>query len=378
MSTTGSTAGFSAGTILSPEKDTGTCKVTITSQSFTITLTGGTTGSVKVTYTAQIATANEKTKTLQPMTELHIPATVGLYANTGIFGTNCTDEEITLMKADVFKVRGIYMSANFTDAAVPPRLTYQSKSGESTNTLTSGDIFQPGSKVVGSNGSIARVISGSYTGSGGVGGTTQIASFAYLTTKTFTVGTELTSEQNTATSGTLTISTITAGHEDILSNYQVDSGMRDTFYDLGSIVRKAGLAPPTGRLLIAFDYFTHGAGNYFSVDSYPVGTSATSITYDEIPLYSAQRVDPDTISPTGEYDLRDAIDFRPRVGDYDQSKVFNYSTSGTPDVGTSYSMTPFSFAMRSSAAAGANGFESTSASLVDAAIEVVRVGVVNI
>ena len=78
--------------------------------------------------------------------------------------------------------------------------------------------------------------------------------------------------------------------------------MRDTFYDIGSIARKSGIAPPTGRLLIVYDYFTHGAGNYFSVDSYPVGTSATSIDYSEIPLYSAQRVDPDVISPTGEYD----------------------------------------------------------------------------
>ena len=92
--------------------------------------------------------------------------------------------------------------------------------------------------------------------------------------------------------------------------------MRDTFYDLGSITRKAGIAPPTGRLLIVFDYFTHGAGNYFSVDSYPVGTASNSIDYSEIPMYSAQRVDPDVISPTGEYDLRDSIDFRPRVSDY--------------------------------------------------------------
>jgi len=180
-----------------------------------------------------------------------------------------------------------------------------------------------------------------------------ITSFSYLTTKTFTVGTTLTSEQNTATSGTLTITVITAGDEDILSNYQVDSGMRDTFYDLGSIVRKAGIAPPTGRLLIVFDYFTHGAGNYFSVDSYPVGTSATSITYDEIPLYSAQRVDPDTISPTGEYDLRDAVDFRPRIGNYSQGNVFSTGN---------YSITPFSFAMRSGTAMG---FEASSSSLVD-------------
>ncbi len=359
----GSTNGFAAGTVLSPTKDAGTCKVEITSQGFTMTLSGGGTGSAKVTYTAQIATANEKTKTLQPMSELNIPAKgiSGAYANTGIFGTNCTDEEISLMKADVFKVHGIYMSANFTDAAVPPRLTYQSKSGETTNTLTSGDIFQPGAKVVGSNGAIARIISGSYTGSGGVGGTTQIASFSYLTTKTFTDGTTLTSEQNTATSGTLTISSsgVAAGDENILSNYQVDTGMRDTFYDLGSVARKAGQAPPTGRLLIVFDYFTHGAGNYFSVDSYPVGTSATSITYDEIPLYSAQRVDPDTISPTGEYDLRDALDFRPRIGDYNQGNVFNHT--GTP-AASANSITPFSFAMRSGTVMG---FESGSASLID-------------
>ena len=54
--------------------------------------------------------------------------------------------------------------------------------------------------------------------------------------------------------------------------------MRDTFYDIGRLTRKAGATPPTGRLLIVYDYFTHGAGDYFSVDSYPVGTSTTSIT----------------------------------------------------------------------------------------------------
>ena len=36
---------------------------------------------------------------------------------------------------------------------------------------------------------------------------------------------------------------------------------------------KAGSTSPTGRLFIVYDYFTHGAGDYFSVDSYPVGTS---------------------------------------------------------------------------------------------------------
>ena len=353
-------AGFAAGTVFKPSTDgSAVCKLAISTQSLGITLTGGFTGDVlKVTFTARIGTANEKTKTLQPMTQLAIPNVTDFnsgvaYDNRGIYGTNCTDLDISLMKADVFKVRGVYMSASFSVPAVAPTMSYTTSAGE--NALISGDIFQPGDKITGSNGSIARIIDGSASGSGGVGGTTQVASFSYLTTKTFTTGTTLTSQQTAATSfsGTLTISAVTAGDEDILSNYTIDSGMRDTFYDLGSISRKAGIAPPTGRLLIVFDYFTHGAGNYFSVDSYPVGTSSTSIDYSEIPLYSAQRVDPDVISPTGEYDLRDSIDFRPRVGNYAQGNKF---TTGT------YSTTPFSFAMRSGTAMG---FEAASASLVD-------------
>ena len=362
--TSGGAAGqFPAGTMLAPSTDTGaTCKLAISTQSLGITLSGGITGDVlKVTYTAQIATANEKTKTLQPMTELAIPnvsdfASGVTYDNRGIYGTNCTDLDISLMKADVFKVRGVYMSADFATPAVAPTMSYTTSAG--ANALITGDIFQPGDKITGSNGAIARIINGSASGSGGVGGTTQVASFSYLTTKKFTTGTTLTSQQTASTSfsGTLTVSEVTAGDEDILSNYTIDTGMRDTFYDLGSISRKAGIAPPTGRLLIVFDYFTHGAGNYFSVDSYPVGTASNSIDYSEIPMYSAQRVDPDVISPTGEYDLRDSIDFRPRVGNYEQ--LNNFATG-------SYSITPFSFAMRSSAATGANGFEATSASLID-------------
>jgi hypothetical protein len=335
---------FPVGTVLQPSDAAGSaCRVEITTSSFSLTLGSGGTAKVKVTFTVDIATANEKTKTLQPMTQLHIPATTvsGAFLNKEIYGTNFTDDEISLMKADIFNVRAVFMSATNALAAVPPTISYTTSAGN----ITSADIFQAGAKVVGSNGSIARIINGSYTGTSA---TTQVASFAYLTTKTFTTTTTLTSDQNTSPSGTLTVSAIEPGDENILSNYTVDTGMRDTFYDLGSIVRKAGLAPPTGRLLIVFDYFTHGAGNYFSVDSYPVGTSAASITYGEIPIYSAQRVDPDNITPSGEYDLRDSVDFRPRVADYLQSNAY---TTGT------FSVSPFSFKLRD--------FEAGSASLVD-------------
>ena len=82
--------------------------------------------------------------------------------------------------------------------------------------------------------------------------------------------------------------------------FDLDTGQRDNFYDIGRLKLKAGESPPTGRLLINFDYFEHGSGNFFSVDSY------SGFTYKDIPSY--------TSDVTGEeFELRDCLDFRPRV-----------------------------------------------------------------
>jgi len=87
---------------------------------------------------------------------------------------------------------------------------------------------------------------------------------------------------------------------DITDRFDLDTGQRDNFYDVGRLVRKSGAQAPTGRLLITFDFFAHGAGNFFSVDSY------AGIDYGNIPSY--------TSDVTGEiFDLRDTLDFRPRV-----------------------------------------------------------------
>lgn len=91
----------------------------------------------------------------------------------------------------------------------------------------------------------------------------------------------------------------TSADTDITLKYILDNGQRDNFYDLGSITLKPGETPPSGRILIAFKYFSHGAGDYFSVDSY------SSIDYADIPSYSAA---------DGQiFELRDCFDFRPRV-----------------------------------------------------------------
>jgi hypothetical protein len=92
----------------------------------------------------------------------------------------------------------------------------------------------------------------------------------------------------------------TTSDDDITDRFDLDTGQRDNFYDVARLVRKVGKAAPTGRLLIDFDYFEHGAGNFFSVDSY------SGFDYGSIPSY--------TSDVTGEkFELRDTLDFRPRV-----------------------------------------------------------------
>tara|TARA_B100000963_G_scaffold167630_1_gene145637 strand:- start:16172 stop:22282 length:6111 start_codon:yes stop_codon:yes gene_type:complete len=94
----------------------------------------------------------------------------------------------------------------------------------------------------------------------------------------------------------------TSGDTDITERFNLDTGQRDNFYDIGRLVRKQGELAPTGQLLITFNYFTHGNGDFFSVDSY------VSINYEDIPTYTS-----DTSGDT--FELRDTLDFRPRVDD---------------------------------------------------------------
>lgn len=86
----------------------------------------------------------------------------------------------------------------------------------------------------------------------------------------------------------------------ITDRYTFDNGQRDNFYDLGRIILKAGQTAPSGRVLVEFEYFSHGAGDYFSVDSY-----SNQIPYEDIPSY--------TSSNGSVFDLRNCLDFRPRI-----------------------------------------------------------------
>src|SRR6056300_1112985 len=98
-------------------------------------------------------------------------------------------------------------------------------------------------------------------------------------------------------------SAATSGDTDITSRFDLDTGQRDNYYDIGRLKLKPGAIRPTGQLLVDFDYFSHGSGDYFDVDSY-----SGVIDYENIPAY--------TSDTTGNrFELRDCLDFRPRVDD---------------------------------------------------------------
>ena len=81
------------------------------------------------------------------------------------------------------------------------------------------------------------------------------------------------------------VRTATTSDTDITRRFDLDTGQRDNFYDIGRLTLKPGEVNPTGRLLINFDYFEHGSGNFFSVDSY------SGFEYKNIPEYTSDVTD---------------------------------------------------------------------------------------
>jgi len=85
---------------------------------------------------------------------------------------------------------------------------------------------------------------------------------------------------------------------DITNRYEFDSGQREAFYDLARIRLRNDAAPvkSTDTLTVTYEYFSHGAGDYSSVDSY------STLDYSEIPFF---------FSESGVFALSDCVDFRP-------------------------------------------------------------------
>ena len=121
-------------------------------------------------------------------------------------------------------------------------------------------------------------------------------------------------------------SAATTSDTDITSRFDLDNGQRDNYYDIGRLKLKTGEIALTGQLLVDFDFFSHGAGDFFDVDSY-----SGVIDYENIPSYNS--------TTTGDrFELRDCLDFRPRVDDAStinsgtQDRSFDGTGASTVDV----------------------------------------------
>ena len=112
----------------------------------------------------------------------------------------------------------------------------------------------------------------------------------------FVVGEICTFEESKITS---VIQVVSEGnYQDITTNYSLNKGQRDQFYDYSRIVRGSDYTP-SRQLLIIFDYFevpSSDTGDVFTVESYP----SESFKFDIPRTDSGVRIS-------------DTLDFRPRV-----------------------------------------------------------------
>jgi len=163
--------------------------------------------------------------------------------------------------------------------------------------------------------------------SGNTTGTYNLGASDGYKLRTVKIGAYGTSAADIQTSGT-----------DVTSLFSFDNGQRDNFYANARIVKNPGasLDLTNKKLVVTFDYFTHGgspstAYNFYTVDSYPIDdetNAAGTIRTEQIPIYTST-----TSGVT--YDLRDTLDFRPR---WDDTITFTTSPSAAtvnPSVGGS-------------------------------------------
>ena len=240
---------------------------------------------VKLTASLLKTSVIQKSKTVNLMKQVKVVS-----GTTDAFGTRPSDTTISLGRADVFNLVAVFDSEDASTDAVAPQFTLTNSSG----------TFTRGEKITGgTTGATARVISISSP-----------MSYVLISAVAFASGETITGESSGASA---TVGTLTGGSIDIKNSYLFDDGQRDNFYDISRIVRKTSVAAPTGRLLIVYDFFEHGAGDVFTVDSYV--DIANQMDYEDIPTYTATKVDPESPAPAGQFPLRDSYDFRPRVAD---------------------------------------------------------------
>jgi hypothetical protein len=113
----------------------------------------------------------------------------------------------------------------------------------------------------------------------------------------------------------------TSGSTDVTEHFELDTGQRDDYYDVGHVkLKSTSNYTAAVALTVTYKYFSHSTGDFFTVDSY-----TGQIDYADIPKL-------------GDLELRACVDFRPRVSDAGGNFTgTGNSISNAPVKGTQFS-----------------------------------------
>ena len=293
---------------------------------------------VRASYTVTITNPIKKSKELRESRAVKYSKN-NAHGDNPRYGTAYDNKELSLGVSDVYAIRGIYegIPGGLTNSSpTPPNAVINESSGTpATGNVIKGQTSGVRAKLIDYNGDDTT----SY--------------FYYLGDSKFTAGETIVDE----TSGAIaTLTSIGSNSPEITNRYYLDNGQRDGYYDHAKLVLKQGQTTPNNQILVIFDYFTGGSGDFYDVSSY----TDAGIKYKDIPNFSPNKVDIGGFEPDGQFELADAVDYRPSVGQlfgnanfgsnsyvYDQTAILDLSDYGTNGNGAGILISPFAYEARS-------------------------------
>lgn len=222
---------------------------------------------------------------------------------SSVYGTRVQDDEICLLVPDVFKIHGIFESNDTSEASLPS-LSLTSLSGPTNKT---GDLLI-GEEFVGKTGNFVGIY---------VKKVDDLSiDFIALNSNTLSFGEIIEFRESGITA---IVSSINNGDNNIISNFILDDGQRDTIYDYARITRKSSAKEPTKKLKVVFEsaeFSSSDSGDITTVDSYQ--------QFDYCDLRSINSIK-----------TSDIIDIRPRVSQFSSTTLSpfefqarNFTSSG--------------------------------------------------
>ena len=293
--------GYNAGDIINIEDLSPNVTTSGNTQTLTLTVpSGNNTAIIDATYTVIVASPTARGKTLSQARCLKVSLP---RSSNGHYGTAYDDKDISFGVADVHKIVAVYEGVDGTPITPNGIIT-----------TTSGTFVNYETFIGQTSGARACLIKNG-------GGTKSYWYYKSTDGEVFSASETVVGQTSLAT-GTMPLAAgLETGSLDIKDRYFFDNGQRDGYYDLSKLTLKPGQPTPNGPLLIVFDYFrVSGGGDFFDVSSY------STIDYSDIPVYSPNKVDLGGLEPDGTYELSDALDFRPVVG-----QILGTSSFGTTD-----------------------------------------------